>query len=132
MAWNNTKFQVLRLGRNRDIKENTSYFSPNFTNLVEEVEVVRDLGIQIDNRLTYDSHRSATLKKVWKKIGWVKRTFSTRSVSFIKTLWNSLLQPHIDYGSILVCPYLKCDKKSYENPLRYFTKLAGECREMNY
>ena len=67
MSWNNTKFQVLRLGKNSEIKENTSYFSPNFSNLVEEVEVVRDLGIHIDNDLSYDSHRSITLQKVWKK-----------------------------------------------------------------
>ena len=34
MAWDNTKFQVLRLGKSVEIKENTSYFSPNFSNLV--------------------------------------------------------------------------------------------------
>ena len=52
MKWNHTKFQVLRLGRNKDIKENTTYFSPEFENIVEECEVVRDLGIQIDNELS--------------------------------------------------------------------------------
>ena len=91
MAWNNTKLQVLRLGKNSEIKENTSYFSPNFANLVEEVDVVRDLGIQIDNNISYNNHRSATLKKVVKKIGWIKRTFSNRTVPFLKTSWNSLL-----------------------------------------
>ena len=47
MTWNNTKFQILRTGRNNDIKQNTTYFSPEFTNIVEEVEVVHDLGIHI-------------------------------------------------------------------------------------
>ena len=65
-------------------------------------------------------------------MGWVKRTFSTRSVPFLKTVWNSLLQTHIDYGSILVCPYSKGAKKAYENPLRSFTKMAKECKDMNY
>ena len=39
MTWNNTKFQVLRTGKNSELKENTSYFSPQFTNLVEEFDL---------------------------------------------------------------------------------------------
>ena len=115
MKWNNSKFQVLRTGKNSDIKENTTYFSPEYTNIVEEVDVVRDLGIYIDSDLTYSSHRTLTLKKIWKKLGWVKRTFRTRSVSFLKTAWNSLIQPYSDYGSVLVCPLLKGEKKITKN-----------------
>ena len=132
MKWNNSKFQVLRTGKNSDIKENTTYFSPEYTNIVEEVDVVRDLGIYIDSDLTYSSHRTLTLKKIWKKLGWVKRTFRTRSVSFLKTAWNSLIQPYSDYGSVLVCPMLKGEKRDYEKPLKTFTKLAPECKNMNY
>ena len=68
MKWNNTKFQVLRTGRNSTIKENTTYFSPEYPNIIEEDDVVRDLGIHIDSDLTFRSHRSITLKKVWKKL----------------------------------------------------------------
>ena len=132
MMWNWKKFQVLRLGRNKEIMSNTTYFSPEFENIVEECEVVRDLGIHIDNDLTYKSHRSITLKKVWKKLGWIKRTFSTRSVSFLKTAWNSLIQPHLDYGSVLVAPVTKGEKSEYEKPLRSFTRMASEAKNMSY
>ena len=110
MLWKNTKFQVLRIGKNVKLKENSFYFSPNFSNPVEECEVVHDMGIHIYNQLTYNSHRNVTLKKVWKKMGWIKRTFRTRSVAFLKIAWNSLLQPQLDNGLVLVCPFLKGEK----------------------
>ena len=72
------------------------------------------------------------MKKVWQKLGWVKRTFSTRSMSSLKNTWNSLIQLHIDYGSVLVCPFSKGEKKKCDKPLRTFIKLAPNCKEMNY
>ena len=65
-------------------------------------------------------------------MGWIKQTFSKRYVAFLKMAWNSLLQPHLDYGLVLVCPFLKGEKKEYEKPLRNFTKMAYDCKEMNY
>ena len=43
---------------------------------------------------------------------------------FLMTALNSLLQPHIQYGLVLVTPYTKCERMEYEKPLKSFTKFA--------
>ena len=45
MEFNNKKFVVLRYGKNIEIKENTSYFSGETDEIIEEKESTRDLGI---------------------------------------------------------------------------------------
>ena len=42
------KFQVLRVGRNNAILENTTLFSPDYGEVVESKEVTKDLGIMVD------------------------------------------------------------------------------------
>ena len=132
MRWNQNKFQLLRIGKNTDLKNETYYFSPNMENVVEEKDWVKDLGILIDNQLTYRIHRQEAIRKVTQKTGWVKRTFYNRTVPFLKTIWNSLLQPHLDYGSVITAPYYKNEILASEKPLMSFTKLATDARNLHY
>ena len=129
MRWNNNKFQMLRLGKRDDLKQDTIYFLPGMDGIIEVEECVKDLGIQVDHNLTYKTHRQKALTKVVKKLGWIRRTFSTRTTSFLKTIWNSLLQPNLDYGSVLVAPHTKGEKLAQEKPLRTLTKMSIEAKK---
>ena len=132
MRWNQDKFQLLRIGKNVNIKEETFYFSPNMNSIIEEKEVVKDLGVLVDNKLTYKAHRQKAIGKVVKLTGWIRRTFFNRSIPFLKTLWNSLLQPHLDYCSVLTAPSSKSEMMAAEKPLKYFTKLSHEGKNLHY
>ena len=90
------------------------------------------LGIQVNDNLNYKTQRQKALTKVVRKLGWVRRTFSTRLTSFLKLIWNSLLQPHLDYGSVLVAPHTKGEKLASENPLRSLTKMSVEAWKLRY
>ena len=50
MEFNKGKFVVLRCGKNKEIKENTSYFSGDTDEIIEEKESTRDLGITMQKR----------------------------------------------------------------------------------
>ena len=39
MLFNGKKFEVLRYGNNRTIKESTSYFTPNYEEIIEEKDL---------------------------------------------------------------------------------------------
>ena len=41
MQFNGVKFEVLRYGRNQELKESTSYFTPNFKDIIEEKNNLR-------------------------------------------------------------------------------------------
>jgi hypothetical protein len=49
MELNCTKFEFLRYGRNSELKENTLYVSTD-NNVIEEKEVLRDLGMLMNNK----------------------------------------------------------------------------------
>ena len=51
MAWNKLKFQLLRLGKSEDIKNNTLLFGPGFDSIIENV--IKDLGVLVDDELSY-------------------------------------------------------------------------------
>ena len=78
MKWNQNKFQLLRIGKNISLKDETYYFSPNMDTVVEEKDWVKDLGILVDNQLTYRTHRQEAIRKLTQKTGWIKRTFFNR------------------------------------------------------
>ena len=56
MKFNGMKFEVLRYGRNQELKESTSYFTPNFEDIIEEKNNLRDLGITMSVDATFPSH----------------------------------------------------------------------------
>ena len=53
MVWNTVKFQLLRMGPNKDMIENTYIFSPNYGEVIPESDHVKDLGILVDSNLSY-------------------------------------------------------------------------------
>ena len=73
------------------------------------------------------------ISKANKKLGWVLRTFRTRSIEFLRKLWNSLVQTHLDYCSVLWAGSAnKTQRRALEGPLRSLTKAAWGLRNMSY
>ena len=64
--------------------------------MIEEKDNVRDLGILMDNKLNFKAQRSKVISKANQKAGWVLRTFKSRQVDFMRILFRSLIQPHLD------------------------------------
>ena len=98
MEFNNKKFVVLRYGKNIEIKENTSYFSGETDEIIEEKESTRDLGIIMQNDASFNEHTEKICKKVRQK------SLYNRQGWFLRHMWNSLIQKHIDYCSQLWAP----------------------------
>ena len=48
MMWNKNKFQMLKLGRNMDLKLDTVYFSRNMDGVFDVKDHLKDLGIYMD------------------------------------------------------------------------------------
>ena len=63
MKFNGTKFQVLRLGNNSDLKDDTVYFTENMSNIIEQFETIKDLGVVMNDQATFKNHIEKALKK---------------------------------------------------------------------
>ena len=104
MDFNKGKFVVMRYGQNEDLKNETEYFSGNYEEIIERKDSVRDLGVQLTDDGAFVEHIEKVCKKVRQKSGWIFRTFYSRDTKFLKQLFKTLIQPHIDYCSQLWAP----------------------------
>ena len=101
MEFNGSKFQGIRYGQNEDIKNDTTYFTGEYNEIIERFSSLRDLGVQLQEDATFKEHIENICKKARQKCGWLFRSFYSRKPDFLKHMFNSLVLPHIDYCSQL-------------------------------
>ena len=132
MEFNKKKFQVIRYGQNEELKNNTTYFAGNYDEVIDRYVSLRDLGIQLSDDGTFEEHIENICKKARQKCGWLMRTFYNRNCKFMKEMFNSLVQPHLDYCSQLWMPQEGKNMELVEKVLRDFTRRIPELRGLNY
>ena len=68
---------------------------------IEVKSNLKDLGVQLSSDLTFKLQVEKTVAAASKLAGWGLRSFRRRSKGTMKTLWQSLIQPKMDYCSQL-------------------------------
>ena len=116
MRFNRVKFKALRMGPNKDIINSTLYFSVNYDEVIEQVDTCRDLGVEMSTDMTFTSQINKAVSKTSQKAGWILRTFRDCSPGLLRQLWRSLVEPHLDYCSVLWQPALQRDINALEVP----------------
>jgi len=127
MRVNVAKTTVLHLGSNNP---KTKYFF-NGKDLSFSDEV-RDLGISIDVRLSYDKHISNICNKASSRIGVLFRGFATRNLRILRKDYVSYIRPVLEYASPVWCPYLLKYIKAIEKVQRQFTKRISQLSDLSY
>ena len=131
MPPNQTKCKVLHAGINNPkhvyhitIKDKTTELG---TSVLE-----RDLGINIDQALSFDQHVDHVTAKCNRILGLIKRTITSRSPDVIKKLYTVLVRPHLEYcGSALILKK-KQQRKKLEGVQRRATKMVSCLKHMQY
>ena len=80
----------------------------------------------------FEEHIENVAKKVRQKCAWILRTFSTRRVDVMKTLWKTLVQVHIDYCSQLYKPGQAQEMHKIEKLCHDFFAKIPELRNTDY
>jgi len=68
---------------------------------IKRVSQVKFLGIIIDEHLTWQPHILLVKNKIAKIIGVIKRLRNTLPINTLRTLYNALVLPHLNYGAIV-------------------------------
>ena len=82
----------------------------------------KDLGVTFDKDLKFGVHIQTSVNKANKTLGIIFRTYTYMDIEMFKTLYKTLVRPHLEYASVIWSPYLKKDKISIENVQRRATK----------
>lgn len=96
--------------------------------LLEEV----DLGVTIDNRVTFRKHIVNVVQKANKVIGMICRTFVNKDERIIMPLYKSMIRPVLDYCSQIWYPVLRRDIVLIEKVQHKVTKLIDSVKHLSY
>jgi hypothetical protein len=120
MNFNPSKCKVLSVTR--------SHAPFNFTYSIngqplEHVGVFKDLGILIDQSLSFNQHVTNLVTKCNRVNGMIKRSVGFKAPSHVKlTLFNSLCRSHLEYCSQVWSPFNKSKVLSLESVQRSMTR----------
>ncbi|XP_076061646.1 uncharacterized protein LOC143037393 [Oratosquilla oratoria] len=130
MALNGEKFELVRYGRNEDLKNSTNYKYNN--QLITEKEHVKDLGVFMSDDATFSHHINKIIEAGRNLSGWVLRTFNSRDGQCLKTLWKCLVVPRLEYCCQLWSPYKIQEIANLEAIQRSFTVKIQGVQHLNY
>lgn len=99
---------------------------------LEEHEVEKDLGVFVDNKLTFKEHVAKTTAKANTVVGIIRRTFDYLDDNLFTNLFKSLVRPILEYGHSVYQPYHKTLCGDIEDVQRRATKLLPSVRDLPY
>ena len=116
------KCVVLTIGRGRR-QTHTNYSYGN--HIFKRVSEHKDLGVLIDNKMTFTKHIDAITAKATAALGFVKRFCSDiNDMATLKSLYYALVQSHLEYCSVVWQPFYDVHAKKLESILKQFTMYA--------
>lgn len=126
--FNAKKFEVIHFGKRKTIRfQYTANGQP-----IPEKSSVRDLGVLINNELSFGGQCSSAVSKASRIMSMLKRTFSHFTVKSLTVLFRTYILPILEYCAPIWAPYHQKDICRLENVQRKASKLVGSIRSLPY
>ena len=127
LEFNPTKCKTMHIGhRNPNVK-----YEINGKEL-QTTEVEKDLGVYISKDLKPAHHIGVIAARANRMVGLIKRNFSYMDIEMCKTLYVSLVRPHLEYAVQSWSPYFRKDIDELEKVQRRMSKLVPELKDLSY
>lgn len=123
MILNIEKCKILHFNK---ILPMTNYFIGRCVLQASECE--KDLGIVVDDELSFDSHINSVVKKCFFVINQLFRSISSRDRSLFLRLYKCYVIPMILYGSCVYHPVRRYHFDKLESIQHYFTRKLIGCQ----
>ena len=99
---------------------------------VEGVQAERDLGVIIDEKLTFHSQTGLVTKKANTILAIIKKSFDCLNLTTLPILYKTLVRPILEYANTVWGPIYVGDQKKIERIQRRATKLLPELSQLPY
>ena len=105
---------------------------PDQTQELEESDVEKDLGVHIDNDLSFNHHIAQASSKANRILGVIRRSFKFLTSETFLLLYKGLVRPLLEYGHSVWNPFYKYQKKNIEDVQRRATRLLSSLKDKSY
>lgn len=90
---------------------------------IQEVEEIKDLGITIDNKLTFNKHIERITLKAYRILGLITRTGRDFSNTYsLISLFSAMVLPILEYGTVIWSPFTDTSINKLERVQHKFCK----------
>jgi hypothetical protein len=124
------KCTTMRIGKST-IEEVSYTMGPDKVAL-KKTKVEKDIGVHIDDKLTFDEHINAKVNKANSVMGVIRRTFEYLNETTFLMLYKALVRPHLEYANQVWAPMYKRQEEVLENVQRRGTKLIPGYHDLSY
>ena len=129
LTFNAKLCKTMHMGNN-NLKTTYSLTTSAGVSLLEPTQADKDLGVLVDDQLTFTPHVEAAVNKANKIIGIIRVSYRHLNQISLRHLYTALVRPHLEYANVTWSPrYLK-DSRLLENVQHRATKLVPELRNL--
>ena len=109
-----------------------NFHTSQIQDVLSKRDYLKDLGVAVCRDGTFKKHIQTTVKTPQNQCSWILRTFMTREVIPMLTLWKSLVQCKLDYCSQLWSPTRNGDIQAIEMVQNSFLRKLPAIRHITY
>ena len=113
-------------------KSSSRNYSLDGKTSLRNVSSEKDLGVIIDSKLSFHEHISKKTKTASGTLAIIKKCFLNINADILKTLYKTLVRPHLEYANQSWKPYLKKHILMIENVQRRATRLVPGYGNLSY
>ena len=124
------KCKVMKLGN-----KNQTVFQYALTESSTPMNYVtseKDIGVTIDNKLTFDVHIAEKVSKANSMMGLIRRSMEYMDKDTFRLLYTALVRPHLEFANAIWSPYLIKHINMIENVQRRATKMVPGLSDLSY
>ena len=103
-----------------------------FVLIIKVSNCEKDVGVYIDEHLTFETHIVTKVNKANSTMGLIRRSFTYLDEEMFVLLFKALVRPHLEYAQPVWSPYLKKHQQIIENVQRRSTKLIPGFKTLSY
>ena len=131
LPFNVSKCKVMHLGKNTSDRTYSLTKDGNISHISSVMEE-KDLGVTFDEKLKFSQQVGKVVATANRKLGMIRRTFSSFDRDALLHLYKTLIRPVLEYSSCVWHPLLKKDIEKLEKVQRRATKLVRSLRNLDY
>jgi len=96
-----------------------------------QLETTKDLGILIDEKLSFKEHIHDKINKTYAMLGLIKRNFTILQLPSFILLYKNMVRSHLQYCNSVRSPYRKSDIEALAKVQKRATKILPHLKHLN-
>ena len=135
LKFNKEKCKTLKLAGQKHKLDNTrKYYFEQGSDTTEIAETVleKDIGVHIDQLLSFDEHIDYIVNKANCIFGIIRRSFTTLDIQTFLQLYKSMVRSYMDYAASVWAPYKAKHIEILENVQKRATRQVPELKNLSY